>query len=101
MDGQTVTNELRLEVGGTKEVTYSRTKAIKMFCTECLGFETHPKECISKNCALYPFRDNDVELKDTKFNRSTTEEKIAIRAKRKKWGNKMTLLRHQTPLVNA
>jgi len=44
------TGEL-VEVGG-----YSPRKAIKAFCTECMGFETHPKDCTSTNCPIYPFR---------------------------------------------
>ena len=35
---------------------YTRARAIKLHCTECLGFEEHPRDCTSKNCALYPFR---------------------------------------------
>lgn len=35
---------------------WTRSKAIKAFCTECLGYETHPKDCTSVNCALYTFR---------------------------------------------
>jgi len=35
---------------------WTRGKAIKAFCTECLGYETHPKECTNVCCALYPFR---------------------------------------------
>lgn len=35
---------------------YSPRKAIKAFCTECLGFETHPKDCTASSCPLYPFR---------------------------------------------
>jgi len=34
----------------------TRSLAIKAFCTECLGFETHPKDCESVNCPLYLFR---------------------------------------------
>ncbi len=35
---------------------WTRSKAIKAFCTECLGHETHPRECTTVCCALYPFR---------------------------------------------
>jgi len=35
---------------------YTRGQAIKLHCTECLGFEGDPKECTSKNCALFPYR---------------------------------------------
>ena len=35
---------------------WTRSKAIKAFCTECLGHEIHPKECTTVCCPLYPFR---------------------------------------------
>ena len=40
-----------VEVGG-----YTRSKAIKAFCTECMGFSEHPRECTSPVCPLYPYR---------------------------------------------
>lgn len=31
--------------------------AIKLFCTECFGYEGNPKKlCTSTHCALFPFR---------------------------------------------
>ena len=42
--------------GGTIEVELTRTTAIKAFCTECLGYETHPRKCEATLCPLYPFR---------------------------------------------
>lgn len=35
---------------------YTRSKAIRAFCTECLGWETHPSECTHETCPLYPYR---------------------------------------------
>lgn len=35
---------------------YTRGIAIRLHCTECLGFEGDPKDYTSPNCALYPFR---------------------------------------------
>ena len=35
---------------------YTRNLAIKLMCTECLGYETNPKECTSPKCPLFPFR---------------------------------------------
>jgi hypothetical protein len=36
---------------------YPRGLAIKMCCTECLGFEADPRsECTSPLCPLYPYR---------------------------------------------
>ena len=48
------------DYGTTKKVvdidSYTRGKAIKVFCTECLGFEDNPKDCTAKMCPLFPFR---------------------------------------------
>ena len=44
---------------GTGRITlspYTRGMAIRLHCTECLGFEGNPKDCTSPACALYPFR---------------------------------------------
>lgn len=35
---------------------YTRGKAIRIHCTECMGHEENPVNCTSKNCALYPYR---------------------------------------------
>ncbi len=36
---------------------YSRGKAIKAMCGECMGWDCNPKkECTSPLCPLYPFR---------------------------------------------
>lgn len=36
---------------------YSRALAIKVLCTECLGFEADPRtECTSILCPVFPFR---------------------------------------------
>ena len=47
-------------VGGVYKVVdienYTRGKAARLFCTECLGHEDHPKICCAKMCPLYPFR---------------------------------------------
>jgi hypothetical protein len=39
-----------------KVKNYTRGKAIKVHCTECMGWETHPKECTDPNCPSYPYR---------------------------------------------
>lgn len=38
------------------EVDMGRTKAIKIFCTECCGYEYNPIECDIKTCSLWPYR---------------------------------------------
>lgn len=45
-DGKTVTIK-----------NYHRSRAIKLFCSECLGWENNPVEtCSSPLCPIYPFR---------------------------------------------
>lgn len=51
-----VSHTVRTKTGGTVTLNITRGKAIKMFCTECLGWETHPNECTSPLCPLYPYR---------------------------------------------
>lgn len=36
--------------------SYTRGKAIRIHCTECMGHESDPKDCTAKNCALFPYR---------------------------------------------
>lgn len=47
---------IRTKAGGEKQLIVNKSKAIKIFCTECMGWEAHPNECTSINCALYPWR---------------------------------------------
>jgi hypothetical protein len=35
---------------------YTRGLAIKVFCTECLGYEDNPKTCTAPLCPLFPYR---------------------------------------------
>lgn len=35
---------------------YTRGKAIKLFCTECIGWQGNPKDCTAKTCPLFPYR---------------------------------------------
>ena len=45
------------EDGGTITIQdFTQRKAIKAFCTACLGWETHPKDCTSTHCPLFPYR---------------------------------------------
>lgn len=39
-----------------KVVRLTRKRAQNIFCTQCLGFETHPEDCTSVFCPHYPFR---------------------------------------------
>ena len=43
--------------GGTKDFApYTRGLAIKLHCTECMGYESDPKDCTDPKCALFPYR---------------------------------------------
>ena len=48
---------IRATDGTTIDVAdYTRGKAIKLFCSECLGWATHSKECENTTCPLFVFR---------------------------------------------
>ena len=51
---KSATQRVRAMDGGTVEITYSRKDAIRMWCTECMGWEGDPKECGCILCPLYP-----------------------------------------------
>lgn len=35
---------------------YTRGKAIRLMCTECMGYEENPIDCTSNHCPLFPYR---------------------------------------------
>ncbi len=48
---------VRTRDGYTKAlIPYTRAKAIKVYCTECLGWDLHPRACTDTQCPLFPFR---------------------------------------------
>jgi hypothetical protein len=47
---------VRTRDGGKITLKYGRKLAIRLFCTECLGWEDNPKDCTAPLCPLYPFR---------------------------------------------
>ena len=48
---------VRAMKGGTvKFENYTRGLAIKLMCTECLGWGDSPRDCTSPLCPLFPFR---------------------------------------------
>lgn len=51
-----VKHTIRSPKGGTTTVELTPLKAIKAECSECMAWETHPKECTAKLCPLFPFR---------------------------------------------
>ena len=51
-----VVTTIRTKSGGKKQVELTRGEAIKVRCTECLGFEDHPRDCTDIHCPSYPFR---------------------------------------------
>ena len=55
---------------------YSERRAIKYFCSECLGWDGDPKkECTSPRCPLYPYRGRAIYL--------TEEQRAAASARHK------------------
>jgi len=53
-----MTHTVRTRDGATVALDgYTRSKAIKAMCSECMGWEAHPKrDCTSPLCPLYPYR---------------------------------------------
>ena len=52
-----IKHTIKRKFGGLMVVEgYIRSLAIRIMCTECMGWETHPKECTSNTCPLFPFR---------------------------------------------
>ena len=51
-----VTHTVRTSKNGTRELRYGRELAIRMMCTQCLGWEADPAECTAPLCPLFPFR---------------------------------------------
>lgn len=41
---------------GLLEITTNPRKAIKIFCTECVGYNDPVENCTAIHCALYPYR---------------------------------------------
>ena len=51
-----VSHTVRTKDGGKKALKCGRKLAIRLFCTECLGWDSHPADCTSPLCPLFPFR---------------------------------------------
>ena len=47
---------IRHKDGRTVEVEMARALAIRLHCSECGGWEAHPKDCPDTLCALWPYR---------------------------------------------
>ena len=46
--------------GNTEKKSLTARKAIRWFCRECMGYETHMvRKCTATRCPLYPFRTHD------------------------------------------
>lgn len=57
--GKKITHTIQAKDGGT--VTFDDYKvklAVRLKCVECFGWETHPENCTSPKCPLFPFRGN-------------------------------------------
>jgi len=50
-------HSVRHKQGGKVTIdNYSRAMAIRLQCTECMGWESDPKGCTANICPLFPFR---------------------------------------------
>jgi len=47
---------VRTKEQGYITLSLSRARAIKLMCTECMGWETNPKECTDPHCPLFLYR---------------------------------------------
>lgn len=57
MKEQITHQKIKTRVGKIIEVPkLHRTKAIKLMCTQCMCYETHPKDCDIDTCPLFHFR---------------------------------------------
>jgi hypothetical protein len=71
-----VAHTVRTRDGGQKAIKYGRKQAILLMCTECLGWEGHPKTCTSPLCPLFPFRGITMSSQRSKPNRRSIGETI-------------------------
>jgi len=68
---------VRTKNGGLIELDITRNKAIKLFCTECMGWEGDIKECTSIHCPLYPYRGRSLaSTSDIKHKKVISKEHI-------------------------
>ena len=56
--------KVRTRSGKIIELSMSARDAIRAHCTECLGWETHPKDCTAPLCPLYEFRGKTLATND-------------------------------------
>ena len=54
--GQLVFHTVRTKDDGLKRIKCGRKLAVRLFCTECLGWVDDPKDCTATLCPLFPFR---------------------------------------------
>lgn len=51
-----ITHTIRTSNNKRTTVDLTPQLAIKLFCTECCGWESNPKDCGQTICPLYPYR---------------------------------------------
>jgi len=52
----TIPHEIITRSGGARAVKLTKGDAIKLFCTQCMGYESNPQNCTAKRCPLYLYR---------------------------------------------
>lgn len=63
--------------GEKVEVTLRHSSAIRAFCTECMGWDGHPKDCTSTLCPLFPFRGKSLAYRGKQVSNQTPEQRQA------------------------
>jgi len=82
--------------GGTITIeNYSRTKAIKLMCSECMGFESDTKGCTDFKCPLFPYRGE----RTIQLNRARYDEK-KLQAKKERLKDYFSKLKNNVPTQN-
>jgi hypothetical protein len=53
----TVTHKIKNSKGKLVDVEMTRSKAIRYFCYECMGWQkSEVRNCTAPNCPLFPYR---------------------------------------------
>ena len=73
---------VRTSENGRVELDLTPGLAIKLKCVDCMGYESHPKDCTSVLCPLYPYRGKTLLSMHGYKPRELTEEQKALAAER-------------------
>lgn len=51
-----IKHSVRSNIGTFIDVDINKGRAIKIMCTECMGYKENPDECTDFHCPLFPFK---------------------------------------------